>query len=76
MVPMSATYEASRPVTSDSPEEVASAVRAATQELRDTLESNGINATFEDLALLGHSESWDGDGQRWVHVSWDGEESG
>jgi len=76
MVPMSGTYEASRPVTSDSPEEVASAVRAATQELRDTLESNGINATFEDLALLGHSESWDGDGQRWVHVSWDGEEAG
>jgi hypothetical protein len=76
MVSMSATYEASQPVTSDSPEEVASAVRTATQELRDTLQHHGITATFEDLALLGHSESWDGDGQRWVHVSWDGDETG
>jgi hypothetical protein len=76
MVSMSAAYEASRRVASDSTEEVASAVRAATQELRDTLQSHGITATFEDLALLGHSESWDDDGQRWVHVSWDGEEVG
>ncbi|MCU1548198.1 MAG: hypothetical protein JWO29_1149 [Arthrobacter sp.] len=73
---MSETYETSRRVTSDSPEEVASAVRAATQELRDTLQSHGVDATFEDLALLGHSESWDGDGQRWVHVSWESEEVG
>lgn len=76
MVSMSATYAASRRVTSDSPEVVATAVREATQELRDTLQRHGIDATFEDIALLGHSESWDGEGQRWVHVSWDGEEAG
>ncbi|XAS67697.1 hypothetical protein V3C33_20170 [Micrococcaceae bacterium Sec5.7] len=73
---MSAIFAASRRVTSDGPEVVALAVREATQELRDTLQSHGIDATFEDLALLGHSESWDGEGQRWVHVSWDGEEAG
>lgn len=76
MASMSATYEASRRVTSNSPEVVASAVREATQELRDTLQRHGIGATFEDLSRLGHTESWDGEGQRWVHVSWDGEEAG
>lgn len=76
MVSMSATYAASRPVKSDNPAAVASAVRAATQELCDILQSHGIDTTFEDIALLGHTESWDGEGQRWVHVAWDGEEAG
>ncbi|QCB97813.1 hypothetical protein E5206_13555 [Arthrobacter sp. PAMC25564] len=73
---MSATYEASRRVTSNTPEVVASAVREAIQELRDTLQRHGIAAAFDDLARLGHTESWDGEGQRWVHVSWEGEEAG
>lgn len=73
---MSATYDASRPVTSDTPEAVATAVREATEELRDILKRHGIDTSFDDLALLGHSESWDDEGQRRVHVSWDGEGTG
>ncbi|QCB95987.1 hypothetical protein E5206_02755 [Arthrobacter sp. PAMC25564] len=73
---MTPTYAASRLVTSDDHEVVTSAVREATQELRDTLQHHGIHSTFEDIALLGHSESWDGEGQRWVHVSWDGVAAG
>ena len=76
MASMTATYEASRPVTSDTPEAVTAAVREATEELRETLQRHGIDASFDDLALLGHSESWDGEGQRWVQVSWDGESQG
>jgi hypothetical protein len=76
MLCMGETYAASRRVKSDNPEVVASAIRAATQELRDILQSHGIDATFDDIALLGHTESWDGEGQRWVHVAWDGEEAG
>lgn len=56
---MDATYAASRPVKSDTPEAVASAVRAATQELRDILQSHGIDTSYEDIALLGHTESWE-----------------
>lgn len=70
---MTATYSASARVASDKPEEVAAAVRAATEELRETLRRHQIEASFEDIALLGHSESWDGEGQRWVHVDWDAE---
>ena len=73
---MSKTYSASRPVASDNPEVVAAAVRAATEELRDTLQRNGIEASFEDIALLGHSESWDDEGQRWIKVDWEGEQAG
>lgn len=76
MASMTAPYEASRPVTSDVPEVIAAAVREATEELRDTLHRHGIDASFDDVALLGHSESWDGEGQRWIHVSWDGEGKG
>ena len=76
MVPMSTPHEASRRVESDNPEAVVTAVREATQELRDNLERDGIDVTFQDLALLGHSESWDGEGQRWVHVAWEGAEAG
>ncbi|WP_427131061.1 hypothetical protein [Pseudarthrobacter sp. S9] len=73
---MSATYSASRRVASDSPEEVTAAVRAAIEELRETLQRHSIEATFDDIALLGHSESWDGEGQRWVQVDWDSEKTG
>lgn len=76
MASMTAIYDASRPITSDAPEAVAAAVREATGELRETLQRHGIDASFDELALLGHSESWDADGQRWVHVSWDGEGTG
>jgi len=76
MVPMTKPYEASRPVGSDGPESITSAVREATQDLRDQLQRDGIAVTFQDLALLGHSESWDGEGQRWVHVAWDGADAG
>ena len=76
MVPMSKAYSASRPVTSDNPAVIAAAVRAATEDLRETLRRQGIETSFEDIALLGHSESWDDDGQRWVHVEWDGTEAG
>ena len=76
MVPMSKPYEASRRVESDNPEAVVTAVREATSELRDELQRDGIDVSFQDLALLGHSESWDGEGQRWVHVAWDGTEAG
>ncbi|MGY3379433.1 hypothetical protein ACVWYS_001390 [Arthrobacter sp. TE12231] len=73
---MSQTYSASRPVASDNPEEVAAAVRAATEELRETLRGLGIEASFDDIALLGHTESWDDEGQRWVNVDWEGEPAG
>ena len=76
MGPMTKPYEASRPIESDNPEAVTSAVREATNELRDTLQRDGIVVSFQDLALLGHSESWDDEGQRWVHVAWDGAEAG
>ena len=76
MVPMSKPYEASRRVESSTPEAVATAVREATHELRDELQRDGIEVSFQDLALLGHSESWDGEGQRWVHVAWEGAEAG
>lgn len=74
MVPMSSTYEASRPVSSDTPDAIAAAVRAATKELSETLQSKGIDVAYEDIARLGHSESWDEEGQRWVQVVWDAEE--
>ncbi len=73
---MSKPYDASRRVESDRPEAVVTAVREATRELREKLERDGIDVSFQDLALLGHSESWDGEGQRWVHVSWEGAEAG
>ena len=66
---MNKSYSAARPVSSDNPEVIAAAVRAATEELRDTLQRH-------DIALLGHSESWDDEGQRWVQVEWDGVEAG
>lgn len=73
---MTSTYSASARVASDSPEEVAKAVRAATEELRETLDRHSITVSFDDIALLGHSESWDAEGQRWVQVEWDAEGSG
>jgi hypothetical protein len=73
---MSKTYSASRPVASDNPEEVAAAVRAAIEELRGTLRGHGIDVSFDDIALLGHTESWDDEGQRWVNVDWEGEQAG
>ena len=73
---MSRTYSASRPVASNNPEEVAAAVRAATEELRETLRGHGIEVSFDDIALLGHTESWDDEGQRWVNVDWEGEQAG
>jgi hypothetical protein len=73
---MNKSYSASRPVSSDNPEVIAAAVRAATEELRDILRRQGIEASFEDIALLGHSESWDDEGTRWVEVEWDGVEAG
>ncbi|MET3923599.1 hypothetical protein [Arthrobacter sp. UYEF20] len=72
---MSSSYEASRPVSSDTPDDIAAAVRAATKELSETLQSHGIDVAFEDIARLGHSESWDDEGQRWVQVVWVGEET-
>jgi hypothetical protein len=69
---MSATYSASRPVGSDSKDVIDAAIRAATEELRETLHRNGIEVSFEDIARLGHTESWDDEGQRWVNVDWDG----
>ena len=73
---MNKSYSASRPVASDNPEVIAAAVRAATEELRDTLKRHGMEVSFEDIALLGHSESWDDEGTRWVEVEWDGVEAG
>ena len=73
---MSKPYDASRRVESDQPEAVVTAVREATRELREKLGRDGIDVSFQDLALLGHSESWDGEGQRWVHVAWEGAEAG
>lgn len=67
---MTSTYDASRPVESDTPEAVTAAVRDATTELTETLRREGIEAGFEDIARLGHTESWDDEGQRWVQVSW------
>jgi hypothetical protein len=76
MVPMRATYSASRPVASDRRDVIDAAVRAATEELRETLHSHGIDVSFDELAQLGHSESWDDEGQRWVNVDWEGAEAG
>ncbi|WP_026555042.1 hypothetical protein [Arthrobacter sp. 35W] len=73
---MGATYSASRRISSDSPEAIASVVRAATDELHDILKNHGIEASFADIALLGHTESWDGEGQRWIHVYWPGDKAG
>lgn len=73
---MSANYSASRPVASDNPAEIEAAVRAATEELRETLRGHGIDVSFDDIALLGHTESWDDEGQRWVNVDWEGVEAG
>jgi hypothetical protein len=70
MANMGATYSASSRITADSPEAIASAIRAATEELRDILKTHGVDASFADIALLGHTESWDGEGQRWIHVYW------
>jgi hypothetical protein len=50
------------------PEAVAAAVRDARQELRDSLQSDGIDLTLDDVALLGHAKSRDGEGQWWVHA--------
>jgi len=65
-------YIVSGRVPSGDSRAVKTAVRAATRELQETLRANGIEASFADIALLGHSESWDHEGQRWVHVRWDG----
>ena len=73
---MTETYDASRPVESDAPEAVNAAVRDATSELSETLRRHGIEVAFEDIARLGHSESWDDEGQRWVQVTWRDEEPG
>ncbi|WP_427018104.1 hypothetical protein ACQCSX_05760 [Pseudarthrobacter sp. P1] len=73
---MGATYSASGRITADSPEAIASAVRAATEELHGILQNHGIDASFDDIALLGHSESWDGEGQRWIHVYWPVDKAG
>jgi hypothetical protein len=73
---MTSTYDASRPVESDAPEAVNAAVREATSELTETLRRNGMEVAFEDIARLGHSESWDDEGQRWVQVTWTDEGSG
>ena len=71
---MTSTYDASRPVESDTPESVTAAVRDATSELSETLQREGIEVAFEDIARLGHTESWDDEGQRWVQVTWTDEE--
>lgn len=76
MVPMTELFTASRQVKSDTPEAAASAVREATTELHEILNQHGIDVSFDAIALLGHSESWDGEGQRWVHVSWPSEKVG
>lgn len=73
---MTSTYDASRPVESDTPEAVTSAVRDATKDLSETLQRQGIDVAFEDIARLGHTESWDDEGQRWVQVTWVDEEPG
>ncbi|ALE06229.1 hypothetical protein AL755_13430 [Arthrobacter sp. ERGS1:01] len=65
---MSELYTASRPVISDAA--VISAIREATIELHEILGAHGIDMSFEAIALLGHTESWDSDGKRWVHVMW------
>lgn len=57
-------------IESDSPESVEAAVREATEQLLEILQEHGINASFADVARLGHSESWDDDGLRWAQVSW------
>jgi hypothetical protein len=71
---MTSTYDASRPVESDTPEAVNAAVRDATSELSETLKREGIEVAFEDIARLGHTESWDDEGQRWVQVTWTDQE--
>jgi hypothetical protein len=53
-------YAVARRARSDNPEVVAAAVRDATQGLRDFLQSDGIDLTLDDVALLGHTESPDG----------------
>lgn len=63
-------YMTSRPVASNDPGTVAEAVRAATRDMKALLHSHAIDVEYMDIALLGHSESWDGEGQRWVHVIW------
>jgi hypothetical protein len=65
-------YMASGKVPSGDAQAVKTAVRAAIRELQEMLHAHGIEASFADIALLGHSESWDHEGQRWVHVRWDG----
>jgi predicted glycosyl hydrolase (DUF1957 family) len=70
MASMSEQYMASRPVNSDAADAVTSAIREATKELHESLGTHGIDVAFEDIALLGHTESWDSDGQRWVQVIW------
>lgn len=67
---MTDTFSARSPIHSDTPESVESAVRNATEQLQEILQSQGIEATFADIAQLGHSESWDDDGQRWAEVAW------
>lgn len=63
-------YMTSRLVPSDNPMALAEAVRGATQDMRALLDSLSINVDYLQIALLGHTESWDGEGQRWVHVCW------
>lgn len=70
MASMTELYTASRPVPSHTPEAETSAIREATTELLDILSQHGINVSFEAIATLGHTESWDSEGQRWVHVIW------
>lgn len=67
---MTEMFTARSAIESDSPESVESAVCNATGELQEILHSRGISASFDDIAHLGHSESWDDDGQRWVQVDW------
>lgn len=67
---MTEMFRARSPIDADSPENVESAVRNAIGELQEILQSHGMDASFTDIAKLGHSESWDDDGQRWVQVEW------
>ena len=63
-------YMTSRLVPSDTPMALAGAVRDATRDMRALLGSHSINVDYLEIALLGHAESWDGEGRRWVHVCW------
>jgi len=65
------TYIASGRILAGGPAAVENAVRRAVLDLQERLHAQGIDVSFADIALLGHSESWDHEGKRWVHVRWD-----